>query len=123
MTMKEQSGDDAVSGGANEAAKISAMLDQLWIRFLPEIHSRVDTLEAAAAACAAKELSPEMRANAHTTAHKLAGTLGMFGLAHGTDLAREFEVEFGMEAEPDSALGERITALAIELRRIVESRG
>jgi len=41
---------------------------------------RVAVLEAAAAAFAANRLSAEERAAAHGAAHKLAGTLGTFGL-------------------------------------------
>jgi len=64
-----------------------------------------------------------LRVNAHAAAHKLAGTLGTFSLAQGTELAREFELLFAEEDGVDRALGERLTVVAAELRRIVESRG
>ena len=106
--------------GATDA--LASALDQLWIRFLPEIRKRVDVLAAAAAACRAKDLSAELRESAHGAAHKLAGTLGTFNLARGTELAREFEVLFEEENGPDVLQGERLEAQATELRHIVEGR-
>ena len=42
------------------------------------------------------------REAAHAAAHKLAGTLGTFNLARGTELAREFELLFSAEPRPCS---------------------
>jgi len=96
-------------------------LDTLWARFLPEIEDRVHVLDEAAAAVAAGKRSEKLRASAHSAAHKLAGTLGTFGLDHGTDLAREAEIlytrdEIGRE---DAA---RLKSIATSLRTIVDAR-
>lgn len=127
MTNTAQPGGNVASDAAAAAdqsatANLSAALDQLWVRFLPEIRKRVDALDAAATACAAKELSAEAREIARAAAHKLAGTLGTFNLARGTELARECEVLFAEENGPDCSQGERLIAIAGELRTIVESR-
>jgi HPt (histidine-containing phosphotransfer) domain-containing protein len=109
--------------GAAAAADLGAALDQLWARFLPEIRARVDMLDTAAAACEAGTLQVAQHLAAHAAAHKLAGTLGTFNLAQGTELAREFELAFSCEEAPDSVMAERLIAISKEIRRIVESRG
>ncbi len=106
----------------SSASKLVAALDQLWTRFLPEIRNRVGLLEAAAAACAANQLSTEQHKTAHAAAHKLAGSLGTFNLAHGTGLAREFELALAGNRTPDPSVAGRLAELAAELRTIVDSR-
>ncbi len=102
---------------------LSEALDRLWARFLPEIEERVKVLESAAAALAAGTLSQTERDSAHAVAHKLAGVLGTFSLARGTELARELELVYGREEGPDRACAPRLAAIASELRTLVESRG
>lgn len=70
---------------------LSAALEQLWQKFLPQIEERIEILERAAAALSAGQLTPELRSEAHAAAHKLVGSLGTFGLADGSTLAREAE--------------------------------
>jgi HPt (histidine-containing phosphotransfer) domain-containing protein len=67
-------------------------LARLWTRFLPEIEQRVSIIEAAAKALTAGSLEEPQREAAHAAAHKLAGTLGTFGLHRGTEIAREAEL-------------------------------
>ena len=104
------------------APNLASALDMLWTRFQPEIRNRVELLATAAAACAANDLSAAQRDAAHDAAHKLAGTLGTFNLAHGTELAREFELLSESENTPDSATGDRMVSIAAELRTIVDDR-
>jgi HPt (histidine-containing phosphotransfer) domain-containing protein len=87
------------------------MLAALWERNLPVVRERVGVLEQAAAAAVAGTLSTELRAQAASDAHKLAGSLGMFGYPRGTELARAIEVMLGGEVE-----AARLAALAAELR-------
>lgn len=56
--------------------------------------------------------------DAHDAAHKLAGSLGSFGLARGSQLARELERRFG----PGGNLGNvwEIAQLVAELRAVIE---
>ena len=67
--------------------RISAGLAAIWQRQQPQVLERLAQLEAAAANPRSEALQKEAAA----TAHKLAGMLGMFGFAHGTDIARELE--------------------------------
>jgi HPt (histidine-containing phosphotransfer) domain-containing protein len=63
----------------------------LWQRSQPQILDRLALLDRAAAAAAAGDLTPELRKEATTIAHKLAGSLGVFGFHEGTDIARRIE--------------------------------
>jgi len=99
---------------------LSQALDQLWARFLPQIEERVSILESAAAAISANQLLTEQREAASASAHKLAGVLGTFGLARGTDLARQLEITYSREGVPGSCA--HIAEITAELRAIVASR-
>jgi HPt (histidine-containing phosphotransfer) domain-containing protein len=101
---------------------LGTALDAIWAKFLPETMDRVAILEAAAQALPANRLSPQQREEAHSTAHKLAGVLGSFGLARGTELARELEMAFAQESGQDPLPGEHLARIASELRTIIASR-
>jgi HPt (histidine-containing phosphotransfer) domain-containing protein len=113
--------DRVSASGAAAPADLGPALDLLWARFLPEIRERVDLLEAAALDCASSRLSAARHEAARAAAHKLAGSLGTFGLARGTALAREFELAFSSEDMPSSALAQRLVTIAAEIRAIVDS--
>jgi HPt (histidine-containing phosphotransfer) domain-containing protein len=99
---------------------LSAALDRLWTRFLPELHARVALLESAAQSLAAGSLTTEERQAAQAAAHKLAGVLGTFNLERGTVLARELEHLY--EAAPDPSEAPRLAQHAKEIRSLLESR-
>ena len=104
----------ATNAGMTEA------LARLWTKFLPEITQRVAVLEAAVQAMRAGALLDELREDAHQAAHKLAGTLGTFGLHHGTELARQAELV--LEGDAPLAGNSELTAWIAELRALIDSR-
>jgi len=101
---------------------ISRALDLMWVRHRSQILERVVALEVAAAAVTVKTLTEAEHEAAHSAAHKLAGTLGMFNLNRGTDLARELELAYSSESRLAAASGKRLASLAAELRTMIESR-
>ena len=101
---------------------MSQALDRMWAQFLPQMQERVDTLDAAAQAFAAGPLSPEQQQEAQSTAHKLAGVLGTFGLTRGTELARELEIAYSHQNDPDPQLAARLASTAAELRTVIAER-
>ncbi len=107
------------SGAQNKEAQISAALERLWVRFLPEIRARVEILVGADLAMAAGTLSDTHRQSAASAAHKLAGTLGTFNLARGTVGARELEQLYGSGEGPSP---QTAAQMANELRELVEGR-
>ncbi len=105
-----------------EQDALNQALDRLWAKFLPQLEERVGLLETSAAAFSANQLSLTGQQAANAAAHKLAGVLGTFGLTRGTVLARELEIMYSGEGGPDRSLAARLTAVAAELRTIIESR-
>jgi HPt (histidine-containing phosphotransfer) domain-containing protein len=104
---------------SDAANQMAAALDRLWVRFLPETRSRIEILETAARALANGPLSDSDREAAAGAAHKLAGSLGNFGLQRGTAIARELEVLYAGGAGPAPEDAVRMTS---ELRQLVDSR-
>src|ERR1700685_1321301 len=115
MGNRNQSAQTTQSGLATDET-ISRALEQMWTRHRPQILERVAVLEAAASAVAAKTLTEAEREAAQAAAHKLAGTLGMFNLARGTDLARELDLAYSSESALAAASGKHLATLAAELR-------
>lgn len=96
------------------AAQTQKLLDSLWIRNLPMVKERLLTLDRAAETARSATLTLPLRRDAAMTAHKLAGSVGMYGYTDGTEIARKLELIFDDPADPDP---ERLSVLATELRR------
>ena len=93
----------------------------LWRQYQGLMAERLEALQKAMAALEAGTLSEELRQAAGKAAHKLAGVLGMFDRAEGTQLARQLEMlllEPG--TNPDSQMPALVKALA-ELLNLTES--
>jgi len=96
--------------------KTAALLATLWVKIRPLVEERFVTLDGAAASVAAGgSLTEDSRKEAQSAAHKLAGSLGMYGYDEGTRVARELEVLLE-SASPEPA---RFNALVAELRAAV----
>ncbi len=94
------------------ASKTSALLAALWARNRPLVDDRLAELDQAAASAEAGALGEEQREEAADTAHKLAGSLGMYGFPHGTQVARQIELLLDYP-KPDA---EQLRQLIAELR-------
>lgn len=107
---------------SSEALSVSAILDQLWVKFLPQLLERVTVIEQAAAALEHGNLSADLRAAAHSAAHKLAGSLGTFGVQTGTNLAREAESLLAGDSpiSPDSSA--RLDRIVSNLNEVIQTR-
>lgn len=102
----------------DDEAKIDSLLAALWERNLPALRERLDTLDRAAAAAASGHLTEASRAEALSIAHKLSGSLGMFGHHRGTELARQIEAILSLPtpAPLASDAPARLSALVAGLR-------
>ncbi len=101
------------------AAAMSAAIQAVWEKNRGEIGRRLSTLDQAAAAMLAGGLGDNLRRGAHSDAHKLAGSLGMFGLARGSELAREIEHALKGSASADDA--SRMAELVVALRDEIDA--
>ncbi|MBA3746499.1 MAG: response regulator [Solirubrobacterales bacterium] len=87
-----------------------------------DFQRRVTTLEQAVAAVAAGSLHEQLRASAQRDAHKLAGSLGTFGLPRGSDLARELEQRFALPGRPVQSDGEHLANVVGALRGELDAK-
>jgi HPt (histidine-containing phosphotransfer) domain-containing protein len=94
------------------AEKTRVLLADLWRRNRPVIEERLAILDCAAAA---DPLPADLRAAALDVAHKLSGSLGMFGFDHGTIIARELE-QLLCASEVDTL---RLAELTKQLRKML----
>ncbi|HEX4577212.1 MAG TPA: Hpt domain-containing protein [Edaphobacter sp.] len=72
-------------------AQIDDVLLQLWQKNLPTIRERLDLLDQFGSAAASGMLDESTRIEALNLAHKLAGSLGMYGYQEGTEVASKME--------------------------------
>ncbi|MEO6910075.1 MAG: Hpt domain-containing protein, partial [Edaphobacter sp.] len=85
-----------------------------WERNLPTLYERLDLLDRAALAAASGTLAEATRTEALDIAHKLAGSLGMFGHHRGTEIARDIE-QILKAPTPESLAN--LAAFTTDLRR------
>lgn len=82
------------------------LLVALWKRNQPLILERLAQLDSAALAAQAGAIPEELRELAESNAHKLSGTLGMFGYHEGTTVARELEHQLQQAPQDPAKLNE-----------------
>lgn len=92
--------------------EIQALLADVWQRHLPALHERLNLLQRAAESSATGNLSEAARAEAQSTAHKLAGNLGMFGHQEAGDIAGHIE-----QALKSPTPGTALATLVAKLRQ------
>lgn len=100
----------------DDEVKIDALLASLWERGLPVLRERLHLLERTATAAATGDLSEDLRVEAFEIAHKLSGSLGMFGYDRGTEIARQIEQ---MLRKPPQ-VQDRLMALVSQLRETLQ---
>jgi len=93
--------------------EIARKLDALWRTHLPAIRSRLETIGQALDYLEAGRLEDELRFKAAHDAHKLAGSLGTFGLASSS--ANSSKIESLLTEEPPTQ------SLIADLRNLFES--
>jgi len=79
------------SKGEAASQKIRAMTNRVWQKHQGAIAQQISTLETAAQALSTGTLAATQQQQAQQIAHKLAGSLGIFGIMAGSRLAQELE--------------------------------
>jgi HPt (histidine-containing phosphotransfer) domain-containing protein len=95
-------------------SQIDTILTQLWQKNLPTIRERLDLLDKFGSVAASGELDETTRVEALNIAHKLAGSLGMYGYQQGTEVASKME-RILKSPTPETLL--TLRALADDLRK------
>ena len=109
-----------LEGGEEPNQQTLLLVAQLWERFKEATFTRLGVLEQAVTALLAGTLSAELRRQAEGDAHKLTGSVGMFGFAAGSHLARTIEemLEAGAPLGPAETV--RLSELVARLRHALE---
>ena len=94
--------------------QIDTVLAQLWQKNLPTIRERLDLLDQFGSAASSGTLDESTRIEALNIAHKLAGSLGMYGYQQGTEVASKME---RILKSPTPETLATLRALAAELRQ------
>lgn len=113
---------DARSGartGPKPLPDVNAAIGVLWERFKGIAFDRLEAVEAAVVAQLEGRLDVTQRRRAEREAHKLAGSVGTFGFAEGSRLAREIEVL--LQGPLDEAATLRLSDLSVALRRVLDN--
>lgn len=80
-----------VSAPDPQTQSLQSIMAAVWIQSREVISGRVTLLEEAVVSLLGREFYAEQRREAEREAHKLAGSLGSFGLAEGSRLAKQIE--------------------------------
>lgn len=105
--------NETAKATAARAAAIAA-----FERFRPTIDERMAALRAAALALETNHLPAAVQSAAQGAAHKLAGSLGLFGYGAGSHLARRLEDWLD---QPDLAQGQTLISLVEQLDGLLRS--
>ncbi|NJR61203.1 MAG: response regulator [Cyanobacteria bacterium CRU_2_1] len=93
----------------------SALRD-VWGKYESYNHHRLQVIEQAIAALRENNLTGELRTQAQASAHKLAGTLGVFDLPEGSRLALELEQYFKSGHIPNAQGLQHLSSLVAGLK-------
>jgi diguanylate cyclase (GGDEF)-like protein len=79
--------------------------EQIWLRYQVRAHEQLGILDGAIQALTDQTLDDDLRLRARREAHTLAGSLGMFGVIDGSNLARQIEayLELDHPLQPSDA--------------------
>jgi HPt (histidine-containing phosphotransfer) domain-containing protein len=93
--------------------EVAKKLDALWQRYLPTMVLRLAAIQRAIETLEAGHFDRELTRTAALEAHKLAGSLGTFGLASSSGKSSQIE---HLLSQPDS-----VQTMAPELRKLLDS--
>jgi CheY-like chemotaxis protein/HPt (histidine-containing phosphotransfer) domain-containing protein len=101
----------------DDDSEFRAELTRVWDESSAAMRQRLEAIDTAGVALLAGSLDEGRRAAALAAAHKLAGSLGTFGLPRGSELASELEALLRAPGVPPAM---RLSELAELLRAIVD---
>ena len=100
--------------------RLRAALKRVWLEDQPVFRERLALLDCAVEALQAHCLDKQRQEQAMAAAHKLSGSLGMFGLAEASECAAQIEIMFG---QSELAPGGELPELVLHLRYLVDLPG
>lgn len=122
----DDAGADASAGAKSRSqsgskksnkSELRVAIATVWEKHQSSIQERIDVLEAAATAVKEGQLSTELKTVGQSQAHKLSGSLGCFGFAEGSRIAREVEQLLKPDEPLTQPQGLHFSALVKNLRK------
>jgi DNA-binding response OmpR family regulator len=107
----------ATSAEATKPQIIPELTTDVWERFKDKYSDRVNIIEQAVIALQQDTLSEDLRQQALAEAHTLVGSLGSFGFTLASDLSREIEQMFQVEARLNQAQKQQLSEMVMRLRQ------
>ncbi len=110
---------DASPGGARSglAGELGELIATVYWERHKDVHfERLALIEAAVRALGDGRLDEQLKQTAESEAHKMAGSVGLFGFAHGAALARQIYELLGSDEPALPGLADRLGDLAYSLR-------
>ena len=105
----------------NQHEQYLEFLNQLWITTKPKSIEQLEVLFQAIAKLQSGALDPQLQAQAYQTSHKLAGTLGTFGLMIATQLALQLEELLNSQTLLKKQQLEVLEALVVALEQSIQN--
>jgi DNA-binding response OmpR family regulator len=106
---------------AESRQSLKSKTSKIWLKHKDTLIEQVAVLESATEQLIANNLTTELHQKAKDEAHKLAGSLGIFGLAEGSRLSRELEGLLQPEIILSSGQILQIAELTQALRRELDN--
>lgn len=98
-----------------------SLVAKIWERAKTKTLQQIEVLEAAVVLTPMPDKSDRLWKRAKQEAHKLAGSLGTFGLAEGTQLARQIEQLLQLETALSPDQQQQIQQQVVDLRQLLEA--
>lgn len=102
--------------------KVSDRTAKVWEKFHDTLVAQLYVLQQASQALSAGNLTPDLKQQAQQEAHKLAGSLGIFGLLEGSRIARELEDWFFPQTILDEEQAGQIATRVEQLRQMLQEK-
>ena len=102
--------------------EVAKKVDALWHKHLPTIRSRMEVIALGLEALQRGDITEQLQITAAQEAHKLAGSLGAFGLNNGSDAAAEIEKLFSAEEALTDTTMDRLRERFQQLTREIRAR-
>jgi diguanylate cyclase (GGDEF)-like protein len=109
------------SADSQKQEEMRAFIARVWDKAKPNLLQQVAVVVEAAEVLLSGELPEEMQQQAKQQAHKLAGSLGTYGLAAGSELAKQIETILESERSSVNAQKHRLYSLTSSLQQLVEA--
>ena len=104
------------------ADELQKKLNDVWQEVLPLMLTRLEAIERAQRELQAGKLTDDLRLDAAQQAHKLAGSLGVFGMQEASELAAKIEQLLSREQILNEESSSQLTDCVDRLKSTIESR-